>query len=360
VTDLERVTAALTDKYVIERELGQGGMATVYLARDLKHNRQVAIKVMRPEVAAAVGGEEFLREIAIAGRLQHPNILMVLDSGEADGRLYYVMPFVQGETLKSRLARETQLPIDDALQISREVASALGYAHSQEVIHHDITPDNIMLSGGHAVVMDFGIGRALSQTLGKEPTTGASTFGTPAYMSPEQAGNKLPLDGRSDVYSLACALYHMLTGEPPYTGATPEAITAKRLSDPVPSTRVVRETIPRPVDAAIQQALANDPTDRYATAEEFAAALAPGPPAADSERQGRKVGSLTTVLVTVAVVALVSLAVIMGIRSMGPGDVTSQRITLAVLPFENLGAADDEYFAEGTGQRGPRRHPGSE
>jgi len=344
---LERLTAALADRYRIERELGAGPMTTTYLAEDLKHGRPVAIKVVRPEISSAISGERVLRNIGVVSQLQHPNILMVLDSGEADGQLYYVVPFVEGETLRSRLERETQLPFDDALQVTREVASALGYAHDQGVIHYDVTPDNIILSGGHAVVMDVGIGRLLSMEVSEDPITGTPVFGTPSYMSPEQASDERGIDGRSDVYALGCVLYHMLTGEPPYTGATPEAITAKRLSDPVPSTRVVRETIPRHVDAAIQQALANDPTDRFATAEEFAAALAPGPPSADAVRQGRKVGSLTTVLITVAVVALVSLAVITGIRSMSPGDATSQRITLAVLPFENLGAADDEYFAEG-------------
>lgn len=343
MTDLERVTAALTDKYAIERELGHGEMATVYLARDRKHDRQVAITVVRPEIAAALGGDRFLREIEIAGRLQHPNILMMLDSGEADGLLYYVMPHVEGETLQSRLEREIQLPIDDALQIIREVASALGYANNQGIVHCDVTPDNIMLTGGHAVITDFGVRRLLTvAAVDEEPMTAAS-----AYMSPEQASDEQSIDGRSDIYSLGCVLYHTLTGEPPYTGATPEAITAKRLSDPVPSVRRIRETVPLEVEAAIQKGLAKDPADRFATADEFAAALAPSRNSADASPQVRKVGSLTTALIAVAVVALVSLAVIMGIRSISPDDAASQPITLAVLPFENLGAPDDEYFAQG-------------
>ncbi len=246
MTDLERITQALSDRYAVERELGRGGMATVYLARDLKHDRQVALKVMRPEIAAALGGDRFLREIEIAGRLQHPNILMMLDSGEVDGLLYYVMPYAEGESLRQRLEREGQLPIDDALHISREVASALAHAHAQGVIHRDVKPDNIMLTGGHAVVMDFGVGKALEAGGDKLTQTGMSV-GTPTYMSPEQALGERDVDSRTDVYALGSVLYEMLVGEPPYTGATPQTILAKRRDRTRPGLRSGAQPLPQPV-----------------------------------------------------------------------------------------------------------------
>jgi len=345
--DFDRLRASLSDRYRIERELDQGGMATVYLAEDLKHQRQVAIKVMRPEIAVALGGERFLREIAIAGRLQHPNILMMLDSGELDDLLYYVMPYVEGESLAERLEREAQLPIEEALQITREVASALGYAHAQGVIHRDIQPDNIMLSGGHAVVMDFGIGKALEAEAEKLTQAGMSV-GTPTYMSPEQASGEREVDSRSDVYALGSVLYHMLVGEPPYTGATPQAIHAKRMSDAIPSARRIRETIPPEVDAAIQKSLARDPGDRYSTAEGFAAAVAPEAPAsaAPAVLDKRKRPPRSTLLVGLAAGVLLVVAAIIGVKSTGSAGAPGG-ITLAVLPFENRGPADDEYFAEG-------------
>ncbi|HEX4628404.1 MAG TPA: protein kinase, partial [Gemmatimonadales bacterium] len=265
--------AALAGRYAIERELGRGGMATVYLAQDAKHGRHVAIKVLAPEIAAALGRERFLREIATAARLTHPHILPLHDSGEAHGLLYYVMPYVEGESLRDRLNREQQLPIDDAIAITGAVASALSYAHSRDVVHRDVKPENILLSGGEAMVADFGIASALDAAGGATLTRTGVLLGTPAYMSPEQAAGERGLDGRSDVYGLACVLYEMLTGEPPFTGATSQAIIAKRFSDPIPSARRLRETVPAAVDRAIAKAMARAPADRFAGTREFAEAL---------------------------------------------------------------------------------------
>ncbi len=277
-----QLRAALAGQYTIERELGRGGMATVYLAQDRKHGRPVAIKVLAPELAAAVGRERFLREIETAARLTHPHILPLHDSGEADGLLYYVMPYVEGESLRDRLTREHQLPIEDAMSITREVASALSYAHSHDVIHRDVKPENILLSGGEAIVADFGIAGALDAAGGVNLTRTGVVLGTPAYMSPEQAAGDRALDGRSDVYGLGCVLYEMLTGEPPFTGPTSQAIIAKRFSDPVPSARRLRETISLPLDRAIVKALARAPADRFASTREFAEALrGPAEAAAD-------------------------------------------------------------------------------
>jgi len=269
----DRLKTALADSYTIERPIGAGGMATVYLAHDVKHDRKVAVKVMRAEIAAALGSDRFLREIRLAAKLQHPHILMLIESGEADGILYYVMPFVDGESLAARMEREKQLPIEDSVSIALEVAGALSYAHEQNVIHRDIKPDNILLSGGHAVVMDFGIGRAISAAGGDKLTETGLVVGTPAYMSPEQSSGSGDLDGRTDVYALGCVLYEMLSGEPPYTGVTPQSILAKSLADPVPSARRLRETISPVLDAAIRKALAKVPADRFASAKLFAEAL---------------------------------------------------------------------------------------
>ncbi len=280
---LARLHAALADRYTIERELGRGGMATVYLAQDRKHHRPVAIKVLKPELAVALGPERFLREIEIAARLNHPHILALHDSGEADGFLYYVMPYVEGESLRERLTREQQLPLDDALQITQQVASALSYAHSHDVVHRDIKPENILLESGGVAVADFGIARAITAAGGPRVTETGIAVGTPAYMSPEQGAGSKHLDARSDIYALGCVLYEMLTGEPPYTGVTSQAIIAKRFTDPVPSARRLRETVPLPVDRAIVKALARAPADRFASAYEFAGALqasAEAPPGA--------------------------------------------------------------------------------
>ncbi|PYP35919.1 MAG: hypothetical protein DMD46_11135 [Gemmatimonadetes bacterium] len=274
VTDmLSAVRSALSGRYAIERELGRGGMATVYLAQDLKHHRPVAIKVLAPELAAALGRERFLREIETAASLSHPHILPLHDSGEADGFLYYVMPYVAGESLRERLNREKQLPIEHAVTIVGEVANALSYAHSRDVVHRDVKPENILLSDGQAIVADFGIAGAIDAAGGGKLTRTGIVLGTPAYMSPEQGAGERALDGRSDVYSLGCLLYEMLAGEPPFTGPTAQAIIAKRFTDPVPSIRRLRETVPVPMDQAIAKALARAPADRFATPHQFAEAL---------------------------------------------------------------------------------------
>ena len=245
-------------------------MATVYLAEDLKHHRRVAIKVLKPELAAALGPERFLREIDTAARLTHPHILALHDSGQAGGSLYYVMPYIEGESLRDRLEREGPLPLEDALRITREVADALSYAHDHDVVHRDIKPENILFQAAHAVVSDFGIARAITAAAGGSLTATGIAIGTPAYMSPEQATGSSRLDGRSDIYGLGCVLYEMLAGEPPYTGPTAQVVMAKRLADPVPSVRRLRETIPPTIDAAVSKALAKAPADRFATAAQFA------------------------------------------------------------------------------------------
>ncbi|NIM48369.1 MAG: protein kinase, partial [Gemmatimonadales bacterium] len=270
---LERLKTALADSYAIERELGAGGMATVYLARDLKHDRLVAVKVFRPELAASMGVERFLREIQITAKLSHPHILPLYDSGEADGFLYYVMPYVEGESLHDLMAREKQLPIHDAIRITKEVAEALGQAHSYGLVHRDIKPQNILLSGGHAVVADFGISRAVSVAGGEKLTQTGMAVGTPAYMSPEQAAGDENLDGRSDLYSLGCVLYEMLVGQVPFTGPTPQSIMARHTMDTAPPPKIMRDTIPDDLEDVIYCALAKAPADRFRTATEFAEAL---------------------------------------------------------------------------------------
>ena len=225
-----RLIAALADRYRIERELGRGGMATVYVAEDLKHRRQVAIKVMRPELSASMGADRFLREVEIAAKLSHPNILPVYDSGEADGLLYYVMPLVEGESLPERMARDKQMPALEALRLAREVAEALAYAHARGIVHRDIKPANILLWAGHALVADFGIARAMESS-GEALTQTGLAIGTPVYMSPEQATGATDIDGRTDIYALGCVLYEMLAGEPPFTGPTVQAIIARSLTE---------------------------------------------------------------------------------------------------------------------------------
>ena len=274
-----RLQAALSGTYTIERELGRGGMATVFLARDLKHHRQVAIKVLRPEIANAIGGQRFLQEIDIEAQLNHPHILPLFDSGNADGVLYYVMPYVEGESLRDRLDRETQLPLEDALQITRNVAAALSYAHGLGIVHRDIKPGNIMLEGREAVVADFGIARAVTSAGGEQLTKTGITLGTPAYMSPEQAGQEEVIDGRSDVYALGCVLYEMLVGEPPFTGPTAQVIIARHMHEAPRSLHVVRPTVPASVEYAVEMALAKMAADRPLTAERFVELFeAPVPP----------------------------------------------------------------------------------
>ena len=268
-----RLAVALTGRYAIERELGHGGTALVFLGRDPKHERLVAIKVLRPELAMALGAERFLREIKVTARLNHPHILPLLDSGEAAGFLYYVMPYVEGESLRDRLAREHRLPVEVGLTIAREVADALAYAHEHGVVHRDVKPENILLSAGHAVVADFGIARAI-QAAGDETTTQTGMLlGTPAYMSPEQAAGESELDGRSDIYSLACVLYEMWAGAPPFVGSSAQAVMAMRFTHRAAEVSSVRDAVPVWGSRAVAKALARDPAERYATAAHFAAAL---------------------------------------------------------------------------------------
>ncbi|NIM52996.1 MAG: protein kinase, partial [Gammaproteobacteria bacterium] len=265
--------AALADRYTIERELGAGGMATVYLAHDVKHDRKVAVKVLRPELAAVLGAERFLNEIKVTANLQHPHILPLHDSGEAEGFVYYVMPYVEGESLRAKLEREKELSIEEAIEITKAVASALDYAHRHEVIHRDIKPENILLHEGQPVVADFGIALAVSAAGGTRLTETGLSLGTPQYMSPEQAMGDRELDGRSDIYSLACVTYEMLVGEAPYTGPTAQAIVAKIVTEePKPVTQT-RKTVPAHVDLAIRKALAKLPADRFRAASEFVDAM---------------------------------------------------------------------------------------
>jgi serine/threonine-protein kinase len=252
---LNRLQASLADRYRIDRELGRGGMATVFLAHDLKHDRPVALKVLHPELAQVLGPDRFHREIRLCARLQHPHILSVHDSGDADGRLWFTMPYVEGEALRGRLERERQLPVNDSLRIAREVADALHYAHQHGVIHRDIKPENILLSGTHALVADFGIARALFSNADDKLTESGISLGTPRYMSPEQAVAERDIDQRTDIYSLGCVLYEMLTGEPPFTGPTPQAVLAKRLSEPVPHLRTGRD-VSLALERAVTKALA--------------------------------------------------------------------------------------------------------
>jgi eukaryotic-like serine/threonine-protein kinase len=312
---LERVGNALSTRYRLQRELGQGGMARVFLAHDLKYNRDVAVKVLRPDLAEEVGAARFLHEIQIAARLHHPHILPLYDSDQADGLVYYVMPYIQGESLRQRLDRERQLPIADALQIAREVADALSYAHSCNVVHRDIKPANILMDSGHALVADFGVARAVGSG---ESSTG-HIVGTPGYMSPEQIDGSRFLDGRSDIYSLGCVLFEMLTGDPPFRGATLTAVIANRLSSPVPSPRASRDLVPEAVDFAVRKAMATLPADRFSTVGQFAEAL--GTPA------------------TVAIAVGAAQAMVEELQSAK---------SVAVLPFENMSTdPENEYFSDG-------------
>jgi tRNA A-37 threonylcarbamoyl transferase component Bud32/WD40 repeat protein len=273
MSDLARLRTALADRYRIERELGQGGMATVYLAADLRHDREVAIKVLHPELAAALGGDRFLSEIKTTARLQHPHILPLLDSGTADGLLFYVMPYVAGETLRNRLQRERQLPVEEALRIAREVADALGQAHAQGIVHRDIKPENILLQGEHALVADFGIALAVSAAGGQRMTQTGLSLGTPQYMSPEQAMGEKGIDSRSDLYALGVVVYEMLVGDPPFTGSSVQAIVGRILSESPRPLVPQRRTVPAHVESAVLRSLEKLPADRFATAADFIAAL---------------------------------------------------------------------------------------
>src|SRR5512140_36901 len=273
MTATDRLTAALADRYTIERELGAGGMATVYLAQDLKHDRQVAIKVLKPELAAVLGAERFVVEIKTTAALQHPHILPLFDSGSADGFLFYVMPYVQGETLRTKLDRETQFGIDEAVRITRDVADALDYAHRHGVIHRDIKPENILLHDGRPMVADFGIALALSAAAGGRMTETGMSLGTPHYMSPEQATADKEITGRSDIYSLGSVLYEMLAGQPPHVGGSAQQIIMKIIAEEARPVGELRRSVPPNVAAALSRALERLPADRFDSARAFADAL---------------------------------------------------------------------------------------
>ena len=329
---------ALRRRYTIQRELGRGGTAFVFLAHDLKHDRAVALKILRPEIAVALGQERFLREIRVAARLQHPNILPLHDSGEAAGFLYYVMPWVEGQSLRQLLDREGPLPLDQVLRITGEVCDALDYAHRQNVVHRDIKPENILLAGGHALVADFGLARAISAAGDERLSDTGIAVGSPAYMSPEQAGAESRIDGRSDLYSLGCVLYEMLAGVPPFTGRGAQAVLSRHAVDPVPPLRTVRKTVPEQVERAVMKALEKTPADRFATAGEFAGALAQAVQPARPRRSG--------VITAVAIGALLVAGGWWGTHAVGARAAPIHR--LAVLPLENLtGDTAQEYFVEG-------------
>src|SRR5437763_2542988 len=338
---LAGLKAALADRYAIDRELGHGGTATVYLAQDLKHGRSVAVKVLRPELAAALGAERFLREIEIAARLTHPHILPLHDSGEASGFLYYVMPFVEGESLRDRLNRERQLPVEEAVRIAREVATALSHAHGHNLVHRDIKPENILLSGGEAVVADFGIARAIVAAGADQLTDTGLAVGTPGYMSPEQAMAQQHIDGRADIYALGCVLYEMLAGHPPFLGTTAQEILARHTLDPVPPLRTIRRELPEAIEHAVRKALAKAPADRWRSPAAFSEALgrAVAPPSV-TRRAARSLG-----LVAVGVAALVAGYVVLTRR---PGSSAQPSQSIAVLPFQNVGGdVNNEPFSDG-------------
>lgn len=284
----ERLQQAIGDRYRIDRELGSGAMGVVFLARDLKLDRQVAIKVLRPEIGQSLGEARFLREIRISAQLSHPHILSLIDSGVADGLLYYVMYYVRGETLQARLEREAQLDVDEAVRITRQVAQALDHAHRQGVIHRDVKPGNILLDEGHALVCDFGIARAVGEAEGERLTQTGFAVGTPVYMSPEQGTSEVDIDHRADIYALGCVLYEMLVGSPPFTGAPAHILLARKAAQPAPGLREVRDTIPTHVERAALKALARTPADRFETAGAFAEALLDPKEEARATRRGRR------------------------------------------------------------------------
>jgi serine/threonine-protein kinase len=361
VTDaLDRLTAALADRYLIERELGAGGMATVYLAEDAKHHREVAVKVLRPDLAASLGPERFLREVTIAANLQHPHILPVYDSGEADGVLYYVMPYVEGDSLRDRLTKHGELPLTDAVRILRDVADAMAAAHAKGVVHRDIKPENIMLSGRHALVADFGVAKAVSEATGRQTlTTAGVALGTPTYMAPEQAAADPHTDHRADLYAFGVTAYEMLTGQPPFVGATPQAVLAAHVTEAPVSVMQRRATIPPALAQLIMRCLEKKPADRPQSAEELlpvleglttpSGGMTPTQtiPARIAHRGGR--ATLIRVGGAVGVLAAVVLGWWLldgrGATTTGSGNGS---IPIAVLTFETRDTGDDtEAFSEG-------------
>ncbi len=353
---VERLKAALADRYRIERELGQGGMATVYLAEDLKHQRQVAVKVLRPELGAVLGAGRFVNEIRTTANLQHPNLLPLFDSGDADGLLFYVMPYVEGETLRARLETERQLPVDEAVRLIALLAGALDFAHGRGVVHRDLKPENILLQAGQPIIADFGIALAVAQAGGERVTQTGLSLGTPHYMSPEQAAGAPTVDARSDQYALGATAYEMLTGEPPHTGPTTPAIIARLLTEKPRDIRATRPAVPAGVDAAIQRALEKSPADRFPSCGAFAAALDAG--ARDVAGTGRITPERTTAprpaigrrvgLIGVALTLVVIAGVVLtrpAARDAAAGD--TER-SLVVLPFTSVGGdTANSYFAAG-------------
>ncbi|NNM05420.1 MAG: protein kinase [Gemmatimonadetes bacterium] len=341
-----RLTVALADRYKIERELGSGGMATVYLAEDLKHPRKVAVKVLKPELAETLGHDRFLREVEIVAGLNHPNILTLIDSGEEDGLIFFVMPYVAGETLRDRMKREGPLPIDEALRVAREVADALAYAHESGVIHRDIKPSNILLEAGHAVISDFGVARAVGAAGVSDATATGIAVGTPKYMSPEQATGG-EVDGRADVYALGCVLWEMLAGGAPFNAPTPQAILVNKLSDTTPSLRAKRKTVPPDVERVIERAMESLPGDRFGTAREFEQALAE-PETAERLAPRRRRQARIRRFAGVAAVVLIALAGWLMFGRGTPLEALSP-YALAVLPPENL-TGEEEHFVIGQHQ----------
>ena len=351
-SDLARLTSALAGRYRVDREIGAGGMATVYLAQDLRHDRRVALKVLKPELSAVVGAERFLAEIRTTANLQHPHILSLFDSGAVDGTVFYVMPFVDGESLRDRLDRDRQLPVDEALRIAREIADALEYAHTHGVIHRDIKPENILLHGGHALVADFGIALAASNTAGGRMTETGMSLGTPTYMSPEQAMGERTLDARTDIYALGCVLYEMLVGEPPFTGATAQQVIARVLTEEPRSLSAQRKTVAPAVDEAVGAALSKLPADRPSSAAAFATMLANGSGAtmhgtAARRSHERSRVSRTTLGLSVALLVTLGFAVSGWMRQPVAEDVTRSYMRFA--PHEEpVPAADLALVPDGS------------
>jgi serine/threonine protein kinase len=333
-TDPDRLRAVLADRSIsLDRELGHGGMSVVYLARDLRHDRLLAVKVLRPGVPT--GTERFLREIKLVSPLAHPHIVPLFDSGTVDGRPFFVMPYIEGESLRRRLEREGRLEVAEAVQIAGEVGEALEFAHGREILHRDIKPENILLQDGHAVVADFGVARALSEAVdrraGERLTEQGLVIGTAEYMSPEQASGDRTIDGRSDIFSLGCVLYEMLTGVPPLTGASPREVLARRFREPVRPVRELRPEVSPELEAVVAKALAPDPADRFATASEFLAALR-SPPALLPGRRGPPRGS-QRLRWTAALLGAVALAALARYGS-GPSDLDPRRIVVARMSNE--------------------------
>jgi len=348
------LATALAGRYEVLRELGAGGMATVYLAHDVKHDRQVALKVLKPEVAAALGAQRFLKEIQVTANLQHPHIVPLYDSGDADGALFYVMPLMQGESLRERLRRESMLPVDEAVRIAKQIGGALDFAHRHGVVHRDIKPENILLHDGEALIADFGISVGAREASADRLTGTGISLGTPQYMSPEQALGERDVDARSDIYSLGAVTYEMLAGEPPVTGPSAQAIVAKLMTERPTSLRVVRDAISPALDAAVMRSLAKTPTDRFASAREFADALTASANGGGADQTSTRTATRRAVMVTMAAVVIVvaTAALVSFARRTGSpavdGNNPSVIRSIAVLPLDNYSKdSTQDYFAEG-------------